>query len=85
MRIIPLDLVRRGVAGLRSVSDEADELLRALEDLATDRVIVVHERGDALGPAEAREAVERCGSVAGAARALGVPRSTLRDLVSRAS
>lgn len=83
MRSLSLDLVRRGVAGLRSVTDEADELLRALEELAAG-CVPVRERGEALDAAEACEAVERCGSVAGAARALGVPRSTLRDLVSRA-
>lgn len=83
MRSLSLDLIRRGVSGLRSVTDEGDELLRAIEELAAGHV-PVRERGEALDPAEACEAVERCGSVAGAARALGVPRSTLRDLVSRA-
>lgn len=81
-RYLSLDLITQGVAGLRSVTDEGDELLRALEDLAAERV-TIREHGAPVDEGAAMAAVARCGTIARAARELGVPRSTLRDLLAR--
>lgn len=81
-RYLSLDLIAAGVAGLRSVTDEGDELLRALEDLVAERV-TIRERGAPVDERAAFAAVARCGTVARAAKELGVPRSTLRDLLAR--
>ena len=82
MRALSLEMIRRGVSGLRSVTDEGDELLQALEDLAAERV-TIRERGAPVDEGAALAAVARCGTIARAARELGVPRSTLRDLIAR--
>lgn len=81
-RYLSLDLITQGVAGLRSVTDEGDELLQALEDLAAEGV-TIREHGAPVDEGAAMAAVARCGTIARAARELGVPRSTLRDLLAR--
>lgn len=81
-RYLSLDLIAAGVAGLRSVTDEGDELLRALEDLVAERV-TIREPRTPVDEGAALAAVARCGTVARAARELGVPRSTLRYLLAR--
>jgi molybdenum-dependent DNA-binding transcriptional regulator ModE len=81
-RYLSLDLIAQGVAGLRSVTDEGDELLRALESLAAEGVLI-RDRSTPVDESAALAAVARCGTVARAAKELGVPRSTLRDLIAR--
>jgi molybdenum-dependent DNA-binding transcriptional regulator ModE len=81
-RYLSLDLIAAGVAGLRSVTDEGDELLHALESLAAELVTIREQRAP-VDENAALAAVARCGTVARAARELGVPRSTLRYLLAR--
>ena len=76
-RYLSLDLITAGVAGLRSVTDEGDELLQALESLAAEGVLI-RDRSTPVDESAALAAVARCGTIARAARELGVPRSSGR-------
>lgn len=66
------DLIARALPGLVTTTDAAEELREALEALCA-------QRRPHLTRAEAESAVIVYRSKAAAARALGVPRSTLRD------
>lgn len=77
--ILDLSLIARALPGLRSVSDDAEQLVALLEDALT-RQQHVRVRCDAP---TASDAVERYGNPTAAARALGIPRSTFRDALRR--
>lgn len=78
-RVFTQALLRRGVEGLRSVTDDGDALLEALEALAYGVQAPL-----ALTAEQATEALRVCGTVSGAARALGVARSTVRARARKA-
>jgi len=82
VRYLSRDLIAAGVDGLRSVTDGGDELLETLKAIVAERV-TIRERGAPVDERAAFAAVARCGTVARAAKELGVPRSTLRDLLAR--
>lgn len=71
------------VAGLRSVTDEGDELLAGLESAVA--VEVTREPAPALsvGVAETVATYHRAGSVKATAKALGIARSTVRARLAR--
>ena len=80
---LDIALIARALPGLRTVSDDAEALVAALEDAVAQAQRVttrVKVRCDARTVADA---VRRHGNPSAAARALGVPRSTLRDAIRR--
>lgn len=74
--LLSLSLLERGLSGLRSVTDDGEALLSALEAYASQGRAPRHFR---LTRADAESALRTYRTQAAAARALGVPRTTLRD------
>lgn len=80
MRHLTLSLVASGLPGLRTVSDEGEALYAALEAWAEQ----FREEGRVpVSVYAAQEALARKGTLSGAARDLGVARSTLRGVLER--